>query len=808
MAELNVPAFAWVFALTIPLLAAFTGLCAGTPGNSRIKKALVRFGTFWICLPALDGVINLYQHFQQIPPTWLMISHALGFQMYFMLATEVFYSVSERRRDGPFWFVQILGTTSMVLICLFEDLYHIESNGRVLITVSSILVAGMISFHRLFAGYRSAAPNSIRRRRILLIFLNGLWSTFVIYLPWAMGTTLGWWSDAMLATAIMHFVIIFSTCVILGYVIIRYNLVRVELDQIGAGLFRDIDSPVLLLSKEQTILRSNPKADVVFFLDELMGQPEEQRAVSKVLPAFQTGVATFELSMETRQGVKEFECKQSDVYQIDEVVGSIIVFHDVTRERELARMKTEFTSTVSHELRTPLTSILGFAKLIEKRFREVIQPKWVPETKKEERAVKQIDKNLGVIISESNRLTKLINDVLDISKMEAGKVDWNFKKCDAGGILQQAIDATNGLFVSKPSVRLVRAIPEAMPNVVADADRVVQVVINLLSNAVKFTDAGNITVSVERAWSSLTVSVTDEGDGISEADQKLVFEKYKQVGDVITDKPQGTGLGLPISREIVEMHGGKIWVESTLGQGSTFAFTLPLATVEDSTFTSITSSDIVSQLGHVTRPATQGDSTILVIDDDAAIRDMLTEVLEEEGFETTQAVDGMAGLEAVRKEAPDLVILDVMMPRLNGFDCAAAIKGDPACRHIPILMLTVLDDAQRAYGLGVEAYLTKPFEAGKVIEEVRRLLDQSREPRKIVVLGGKDDSHEVLQQLERLSADAVHLETMDSLESTLREQGPELALVVGADFQQQENRLQIQRVVGTHPCLVLYIDPQ
>ena len=301
--------------------------------------------------------------------------------------------------------------------------------------------------------------------------------------------------------------------------------------------------------------------------------------------------------------------------------------------------------------------------------------------------------------------------------MEAGKIDWNFAQRDARGIIDQAINATHGLFAAKPSVHLVQDIPDDLPQVVADSDRVVQVVINLISNAVKFTDAGQITVAVEKEWSSLTVKVQDQGTGISEADQKLVFDKYKQVGDVITDKPTGTGLGLPISKEIVEMHGGKIWVESTVGEGSTFAFSLPLATVVDTGVSSIDVQDYIAQLHQVSEQAADRAQTVLVVDDDAAIREMVTQLLEEAGYDTLEAADGVEGLEVARAEQPDVIILDVMMPRLNGFDCAAALKGDPHCRRIPIMMLTVIDQAQRAFGLGVEAYLTKPFDDQKVISK-------------------------------------------------------------------------------------------
>ena len=345
---------------------------------------------------------------------------------------------------------------------------------------------------------------------------------------------------------------IISTNVIVCYirVITKYNLVKVELDQVGEGLFRDIEAPVLLLSKEKNILRSNPRADTVFDLQTLMELPEGDRSVAALIPEFQPNVSHFDVAMDTKMGPMEFQCKLSDVYQMDEVLGSMLVFHDVTRERELARMKTErpppsptnFDTADLHsgfcQADTAAIYRCGHGRL---------------ESGYQERtAGRQTDQSeLGRHHLGKQPPTKLINDVLDISKMEAGKIDWNFAQRDARGIIDQAINATHGLFAAKPSVHLVQDIPDDLPQVVADSDRVVQVVINLISNAVKFTDAGQITVAVEKEWSSLTVKVQDQGTGISKADQKLVFDKYKQVGDVITDKPTGTGLGLPISKEIV-----------------------------------------------------------------------------------------------------------------------------------------------------------------------------------------------------------------------------------------------------------------
>ena len=617
---------------------------------------------------------------------------------------------------------------------------------------------------------------------------------------------MGWVEDIFFVFGFVSIIIVSSFVFAFGLIIRRYNLVKVQLDEVGEGLFRDIDSPVLLLSNENSILRANPKAQESFSLEQLMESPEQERQVEKLIPDFKEENSNFDTILNTRVGSREYECTLSNVYQMDEVLGSIVVFHDVTKERELARMKTEFTSTVSHELRTPLTSILGFAKLIEKRFTDIILPKWNAETKKEQRAVKQINKNLNVIISESNRLTKLINDVLDISKMEAGKVDWNFVKCDAKDIIEQAINATSGLFASKAHLNFIQNIPANLPEVVADSDRVVQVIINLISNAVKFTDRGSITVQVEKGWSSLTIKVSDTGDGISPENQKLVFQKYKQVGDVITDKPTGTGLGLPISREIVEKHGGKIWVESTPGSGSTFAFTLPLANVIDNHLPNIAITDMVSQLNNLGNRQSIEEPTILVIDDEAPIREVLRQMIEEKNYTVLEAADGMEGLTVIRQEPPDLIILDVMMPRLNGFDCAAAIKADPELRHIPIMMLTVVENAQRAYGLGVEAYLTKPFRPEEVMSQIERLLQKQSRQQRVVLLGQSEESLAVWKQLQKTTTDCLQVENINGLKEALEQQGPDLAIVVGGSFQEEQSRLEIQRLVGANSCLVLYIN--
>jgi len=261
--------------------------------------------------------------------------------------------------------------------------------------------------------------------------------------------------------------------------------------------------------------------------------------------------------------------------------------------------KSNFLSTVSHELRTPLTSIIGFAKINAKRFVDRILPILSAKDDKAIHAAEQIEHNNAIIISEGRRLTSLINDLLDLAKIESGRVDWKKEKVAPHQLIQQATSATSSLIEQKPKVRLVVDLPEQLPAIEGDKDRLIQVLINLISNAVKFTESGTIRIScrlkkaqagqhpvspegkkgaedTQAASAKLIFKVEDTGSGIPEDQQQQIFEKFKQVDDNQTGKPKGTGLGLPICKEIIEHHKGKIWVESVFGKGSTFIFSLPV----------------------------------------------------------------------------------------------------------------------------------------------------------------------------------------------------------------------------------------
>ncbi len=244
------------------------------------------------------------------------------------------------------------------------------------------------------------------------------------------------------------------------------------------------------------------------------------------------------------------------------------------KSAELSQMKSNFLAMVSHELRTPLTSIIGFAKLIRKD-NENISECGEEDDGNISKMHRRIGENISVIIAEGDRLTGLINNVLDLTKLESGHYHWNVASVSIRDVLAQSMDAMRVILTDKGLV-LNAEVASNLPTIKGDFDRLVQVCINLLANAAKFTPEGQITCRAVAERGNIIVSIEDTGIGVSEKDRKVIFDKFKQLGDTLTDKPTGTGLGLPICKEIIEHHNGKIWCQSNPHGGSTFVFTIPV----------------------------------------------------------------------------------------------------------------------------------------------------------------------------------------------------------------------------------------
>ncbi len=313
-----------------------------------------------------------------------------------------------------------------------------------------------------------------------------------------------------------------------------------------------------------TFYQELPLGDLAAVIAQSLATPEGVRTAKVNLPNGGRGAA-----------VAATVFRPATATEPEVALGVSVLVRDITQLEQTDRLKAEFVSTVAHEVRTPLTSVLGFVEIVRDKLTQVIWPAILNGEVPPRRERERIDRNLSIVTIEAERLLLLVEDMLDIAKMEAGKIEWRMGWVAVPEICEQAIAATSALAEAK-GLPVVPEFLESCPLVWGDRDRLVQVLVNLLSNAIKFTEAGQIVCRVQGGPQGVHIAVVDTGEGIAPADCARIFEKFEQVQTVQAGKPKGTGLGLPICKQIVEHHGGQIWVESTVGEGSTFWVRLPL----------------------------------------------------------------------------------------------------------------------------------------------------------------------------------------------------------------------------------------
>lgn len=345
------------------------------------------------------------------------------------------------------------------------------------------------------------------------------------------------------------------------------------------NLFDAMDDPITVLAPDGDVLQANRAARAMFGTN-VVGQKcyrafRMRDGVCDGCPALETYASKRSTSVEHR--VFGNAITRISTYPLLGKNGEIkaIINHkrDVTKERQLEDLKAGFLAGVSHELRTPLTSLMGFNKLNLRRLTRYVQPLLSEAPHKVRVAFQKILDDMRVMETEGARLGRLVNDVLDLSKLEAGKLTLQMGEADVSSLINGAIAATSALWRDK-GLTMACDLPSQMPAVWGDGDRLSQVLVNLLSNAIKFTDSGIIEIAARVEGNEVRIDVRDSGSGIPPDELPHVFEKFRQVDDMRQGKPMGTGLGLPICRELVRLHEGRIWVDSVLGEGSTFSFTV------------------------------------------------------------------------------------------------------------------------------------------------------------------------------------------------------------------------------------------
>jgi signal transduction histidine kinase/ActR/RegA family two-component response regulator len=371
------------------------------------------------------------------------------------------------------------------------------------------------------------------------------------------------------------------------------------------------------------------------------------------------------------------------------------LFHELERksaELQIAsRHKSEFLANMSHELRTPLNAVIGFSEvLLERMFGDLND--------------KQED-YLRDILGSGRHLLELLNDILDLSKVEAGHMQLDRSDVGVTPVLEYCLAQVRER-AGAHGISLHLDVGAEVDTVVTDELRLKQVLLNLLSNAVKFTgEAGGVTLRAHADEGELTISVSDTGPGIAPQDRERVFESFEQAGRP-HDQTEGTGLGLALCRRIVDLLNGRLWLESEVGVGSTFAFTLPL----DDASTRSSSHD-----------GSRDGPVIVIIEDDRRSRELTSLYLEGAGARTVSTATGIAGLAAVRSHRPAAVVLDIRLPGMDGWEVLSTLKADPATSLTPVVVITMLDERLRAKTLGADEYLIKPVNREQVLEALGRV---------------------------------------------------------------------------------------
>jgi signal transduction histidine kinase/CheY-like chemotaxis protein len=441
--------------------------------------------------------------------------------------------------------------------------------------------------------------------------------------------------------------------------------------------------------------------------------------------------------------------------ELGDMSRALVVFRDNAREIRAAkeeaekaraeaeaasRTKSSFLANMSHELRTPLNAIIGYSEILV-----------------EDATDRGDDASIGdlqKIQAAGKHLLGLINDILDLSKIEAGRMDIYLEQVYLAKLVED-VKTIIGPMVGKNGNRLVIECPSDVGTLRTDLTKLRQCLINLLSNAAKFTKNGDVKLILSRAERAdgtpcIKFAVSDSGIGMTEEQMARLFQAFSQADASTTRNFGGTGLGLTITKHFCTMLGGTIEVASKPGEGSTFTILLP----EQGHAQSATAAEEIKALS----AGSHGKAiTVLVVDDDPAVHEVLAATLEREGYGVLHAGDGAEALDIMRKTPPDIVTLDVMMPKVDGWSVLGAMKSEVALQRIPVIMLTIVDDRNLGYSLGASEFMTKPIDRARLLGLLREFAPKQQDATVLIV----DDDSEV-RNLVRQTVEGAGMKTVEA----------------------------------------------
>jgi signal transduction histidine kinase/CheY-like chemotaxis protein len=415
---------------------------------------------------------------------------------------------------------------------------------------------------------------------------------------------------------------------------------------------------------------------------------EDRQLLSALADQAAIAIENAKLYQQVRQHAEELEARVRERTQ---------ELEEANRQLEsVSRHKSEFLANMSHELRTPMNAIIGFTRLVMRRAKDILP-------------TREHD-NLGKILISADHLLTLINDILDLSKIEAGRMEVHSSSFSLEPLIDVCLRTVEPL-VRSERLQLVKDIEPGLSPLFTDQDKLKQIVVNLLSNAVKFTEEGTITVSARQRDGQVAIAVTDTGIGIPADKLGLIFEEFRQVDSSTTRRYSGTGLGLSISRHLARLLGGDINVQSTIEVGSTFTAIMPLR--YQAVHLAMAGATVPLPAAPAVQP--EADRIVLAIDDDPDVIYLLQENLAEAGYRVMGAAGGEEGLQKARELRPFAITLDILMPRKDGWQTLHELKADTATRDIPVIVLSIVDNKDLGYRLGAFDYLLKPFDREAIL---------------------------------------------------------------------------------------------
>lgn len=424
--------------------------------------------------------------------------------------------------------------------------------------------------------------------------------------------------------------------------------------------------------------------------------------------------------------------------------------------------KSQFLANMSHELRTPMNTIVGYTEMLEEEIKECANP--------------NLQQDIKSIHAAAKHLLGLVDGILDISKIEAGKIHLYSERFDLKTMIQNTITTIQPI-IEKKANALQISFDEELGEAYTDLTKVRQILINLLSNASKFTDQGIITLEVRRQKTQgdwITIGVSDEGIGMTNEQQANLFQVFTQADASISRKYGGTGLGLAITKHFTQMLGGTIHVESEFGKGSHFKVRLPAQMIVEKQ----TQNGIINYSSAVKMADSPVEnSVLLVIDDDETVRDILEAYLSKVGYQVIGAANGAEGIKLAKQMRPDAITLDVMMPGMDGWDVLSQLKADPELAHIPVIMLTMTEEKDIGYSLGAAEYLTKPITRTELIKVLRKY--RSLKAPSVVMLIEDDFTTRqmMIRMLQKVGWQVIEAENGEVALQKLQKQKPDLILL-------------------------------